>query len=69
MTHLQIIFSQLKQEAMNNFQFTLEDSLLMSIQSPVVFDVCSDSGEECLVQPGDLPDLQDCFRVGAQDQT
>ena len=49
---------------MNSLQFTLEDSPLMSIESPGIIDVSSDSGEEFLVQPGDLPVLQERFRVG-----
>ena len=49
---------------MNSLQFNLEDSPLMSIESPGIIDVSSDSGEEFLVQPGDLPVLQERFRVG-----
>ena len=49
---------------MNNLQFTLEDSRLMSIQSPSITDVSSDSGDEFVVQPSNLPDIEDRFRVG-----
>ena len=49
---------------MNNLQFTLEDSPLMSIESPSIIDVSSDSGEEFVVQPSSLPDIEERFRVG-----
>ena len=48
---------------MNKLQFTLEESPLMSIQSPSIIDVSSDSGEEFVVQPSNLPDIEKRFRV------
>ena len=49
---------------MNNLQFTLEDSPLLSIQSPGIVDISSDSGEEFVVHPNDLSDVEERFRVG-----
>ena len=49
---------------MNNLQFTLEDSPLLSIQSPGIVDKSSDSGEEFVVHPNDLSDVEERFRVG-----
>ena len=49
---------------MNNLQFTLEDSPLLSVQSPEIIDVSSDSGEEFVVHPNDLSDIEERFRVG-----
>ena len=36
----------------------------MSIQSPSIIDVSSDSGEKFVVQPSNLPDIEERFRVG-----
>ena len=36
----------------------------MSIQSPSIIDVSSDSGEEFVVQPSNLPDVEERIRVG-----
>ena len=49
---------------MNNLQFTLEDSPLLSIQSPGIVDISSDSGEEFVVHPDDLSEIEERFRVG-----
>ena len=49
---------------MNNLQFTLEDRPLMLIQSPELIDVSGDSGEEFVVKAGDLPDLENRFKIG-----
>ena len=49
---------------MDNLQFNLEDSPLLSIQSPSIIDVSSDSREEFVVQPSSLPDIEARFRVG-----
>ena len=49
---------------MDNLQFNLEDSPLLSIQSPSIIDVSSDSGEEFIVQPSSLPIIEERFRVG-----
>ena len=49
---------------MDNLQFNLKDSALMAIESPGIIDVSSDSGEEFLVQRGDIPNLEERFRVG-----
>ena len=49
---------------MDNLQFDLEDSPLLSIQSPSIIDVSSDSGEEFVVQPSSLPVIEERFRVG-----
>ena len=43
--------------------FALEHSPLMSIQSPGIIDVSSDSGEEFVVHPDNLPNLDGRFRV------
>ena len=48
---------------MDNLQFNLEDSPLLSIQSPSIIDVSSDSGEEFVVQPSRLPVIEGRFRV------
>ena len=52
-----------KQESMNDLLFALEDSPLMSIQSPGIIDVSSVSGEEFVVQPDNLPNLDGRLRV------
>ena len=49
---------------MDNLQLNLEDSPLLSIQSPSIIDVSSDSGEEFIVQPSSLPNIEERFRVG-----
>ena len=49
---------------MDNLQFNLEDNPLLSIQSPSIIDGSSDSGEEIVVQPSSLPDIEERFRVG-----
>ena len=49
---------------MNNLQFTLEYSPLLSIQSPGIVDISSDSGEEFVVHPNDLSVVEERFRVG-----
>ena len=45
-------------------QFNLEGSPLMPLESLRVIDVSGDSGEEFLVQRGDIPNLEEKFRVG-----
>ena len=37
---------------------------MLSIQSPSIIDVSSDSGEEFIVQPSSLPIIEERFRVG-----
>ena len=49
---------------MNDLQFNLEDSPPMSIQSPSIIDVSSDSGEEFIVQQSNPPDIEERFRIG-----
>ena len=48
---------------MDNLQFNLEDSPLLSIQSLSIIDVSSDSGEAFVVQSSSLPDIEERFRV------
>ena len=59
---MKIIFT--KKGTINNLQFAVENSPLISIQSPGIIDVSSDSGEEFVVQPNDLPELEERFRAG-----
>ena len=49
---------------MSNLQFILEDSPLLSIQWPGIIEISSDSGENFVVHPNDLPDKEEKFRVG-----
>ena len=49
---------------MDNLQFNLEEELLPPSLSPAVIDVSSDSGDEFIVHPGDLSEIEDRFRPG-----
>ena len=49
---------------MENFQFNLEEELALPSLSPVIIDVSSDSGDEFVVHPGDVSELEDRFRPG-----
>ena len=49
---------------MENLQFNLEEELVLPSLSPVIIDVSSDSGDEFIVHPGDVSELEDRFRPG-----
>ena len=49
---------------MDNLQLNLEDELRLPSLSTAVIDVSSDSGDECIVHPGDLSETEDRFRPG-----
>ena len=49
---------------MDNLQFNLEEGLTLPSLSPAVIDVSSDSGDEFIVDPGDLSVIEDRIRPG-----
>ena len=49
---------------MENLQFNLEEELALPSLFPVIIDVSSDSGDEFVVHPGDVSELEDRFRPG-----
>ena len=49
---------------MDNLQFDLEEELMLPSLSPAIIDVSSDSGDEFIVHPGDLSEIEDRFRPG-----
>ena len=51
-------------QTLDNLQFNIEEELMLPSLSPAVIDVSSDSGDEFIVQPGDLPEIEDRFRPG-----
>ena len=48
---------------MNSLQFVLEEDSLYFPISPDVIDISSNSGDESLVKPGNVPQLEEQFRV------
>ena len=48
---------------MNNLQFAIEEDTLYSPLSPDVIDISSNSDSEFIVEPGNVPQLLDRFRV------
>ena len=48
---------------MSSLQFNLEEDSLYSPISPDVIDISSNSGDEFLVEPGNVPQLEERFRV------
>ena len=51
---------------MNNLQFNLDEDSLYSPMSPEVIDISSNSENEFMVEPGNIPQIEERFRV---DQT
>ena len=49
---------------MDNLQFNLEEELMLPSLSPAIIDASSDSGDEFIVHPGDLSEIEDRFRPG-----
>ena len=52
---------------MNNLQFAMEEDTLYSPLSPDVIDISSNSDNEFLVEPGNVPQLLDSFGANTSD--
>ena len=48
---------------MDNLQFNLEEELMLPSLCPAIIDVSSDSGDEFIVHPGYLSEIEDRFRT------
>ena len=53
---------------MNDLQFTMEEDTLYSRLSPDVIDISSNSDNEFVVEPGNVPQLLDRFRVNTTEE-
>ena len=66
-TKLCLKFSQ-HSKIMRNLQFVLEEDSLYSPISPDVIDISSNSGDDFLVEPGNVTQLEERFRVNQTTQ-